>query len=316
MTGPSLLPLVEGRRVIVCAGAGGVGKTTVAAALALGAALRGKRVLCLTIDPAKRLADALGLGELGPEPRAVAAERFAELGVSVPGSLSVLVLDTKSTFDELVTRHAPSAEVRDRILKNRLYHYVSTSLAGTQSYMAMEKVLAVKSDTRFDLVVLDTPPTSDALDFLDAPERLIEALDSPAMRWLVQAFTSSGRLSLNVLARGVAALLRSVGKLTGQGFLEHMAEFVSELNDLFGGFKDRARQVAQAFRGPEFAYVIVATPSPIALGEARFFSTRLAQGGMRGDAIVMNRVHPRSNGRPSLPALQTKLAARGLSAGL
>jgi anion-transporting ArsA/GET3 family ATPase len=316
MPRPTLLHLVEGRRVIVCAGAGGVGKTTVAAALALGAALRGKRVLCLTIDPAKRLADALGLGELGPEPRAVAPERFAELGVSVPGSLSVLVLDTKSTFDDLVTRHAPSRDVRDRILSNRIYHYVSTSLAGTQSYMAMEKVLAVKSDPRFDLVVLDTPPTSDALDFLDAPERLIEALDSPAMRWLVQAFTSSGRLSLNVLARSVAALLRSVGKLTGQGFLEHVAEFVSELNDLFGGFKERARLVARAFRGPEFAYVIVATPSPIALGEARFFHGRLASGGMRGDAIVMNRVYPRITERPSLPELRAALTAHGMSAGL
>ncbi|HVJ15067.1 MAG TPA: ArsA-related P-loop ATPase [Polyangiaceae bacterium] len=316
MPRPSLLPLIDGRRVIVCAGAGGVGKTTVAAALALGAALRGKRVLCLTIDPAKRLADALGLGPLGPEPRAVAPERFEELGVSVTGSLSVLVLDTKSTFDELVTRHAPSAEVRDRILGNQLYHYVSTSLAGTQSYMAMEKVLAVKSDPRFDLVVLDTPPTSDALDFLDAPERLIEALDSPAMRWLVQAFTSSGTLSLNLLARGVAALLRSVGKLTGQGFLEHMAEFVSELNELFGGFKDRARQVAQAFRGPEFAYVIVATPSPIALGEARFFSSRLAEGGMRGDAVVMNRVNPRGGQRPTLPELEASLVKHGLGAAL
>jgi anion-transporting ArsA/GET3 family ATPase len=309
----SLVPLVDERRVVVCAGAGGVGKTTVAAALALGAALRGKRVLCLTIDPAKRLADALGLGALGAEPRAVAPERFTELGVSVKGSLSVLVLDTKSTFDDLVTRHAPTADVRDRILGNRFYHYVSTSLAGTQSYMAMEKVLAVKTDPRFDLVVLDTPPTSDALDFLDAPERLIEALDSPAMRWLVQAFSSSGKLSLNVLARGVAALLRSVGKLTGQGFLEHMAEFVSELNELFGGFKDRARQVAQAFRGPEFAYVIVATPNPVALGEARFFSRRLAEGGMRGDAIVMNRVNPGSGERPSLAALEAALEARKVS---
>jgi anion-transporting ArsA/GET3 family ATPase len=234
----------------------------------------------------------------------------------MPGSLSVLVLDTKSTFDELVTRHAPSAEVRDRILENRLYHYVSTSLAGTQSYMAMEKVLAVKDDPAFDLVVLDTPPTSDALDFLDAPERLIEALDSPAMRWLVQAFTSSRKLSLNVLARGVAAVLRSVGKLTGQGLLEHMAEFVSELNDLFGGFKARAGQVSKAFRSPDFAYVIVATPNPVALGEARFFSRRLGESGMRGDAIVMNRVHPEASERASRESLEAALQARGIDRSL
>jgi anion-transporting ArsA/GET3 family ATPase len=311
MNSASLLPLVESRHVIVCAGAGGVGKTTVAAALALGAAMRGRRVLCLTIDPAKRLADTLGISGLGPEPSVVAQERFVELGLDVPGSLSVLVIDTKSTFDEIVTRNAKSPEARDRILDNRLYNYVSTSLAGTQSYMAMEKVLAVKSDPRFDLIVLDTPPTSDALDFLNAPERLIEALDSPAMRWLVEAFSTQGRFSLNVLARGVAALLRSVGKLTGQGFLESMAEFVSELNDLFGGFKERARLVSRAFREKEFAYTIVASPAAPALAEARFFVARLGELGMRGDAIVVNRVNRASGERPALDDVMRALAERG-----
>ncbi len=316
MNPPSLLPLVESRHVIVCAGAGGVGKTTVAAALALGAALRGRRVLCLTIDPAKRLADTLGLSGLGSEPSQVDSARFRELGLDVPGSLSVLVIDTKSTFDEIVTRNAKSPEARDRILNNRLYNYVSTSLAGTQSYMAMEKVLAVKSDPRFDLIVLDTPPTSDALDFLNAPERLIEALDSPAMRWLVEAFSTQGRFSLNVLARGVAALLRSVGKLTGQGFLESMAEFVSELNDLFGGFKERARLVSKAFRAKEFAYTIVASPASAALAEARFFAARLSELGMRGDAVVVNRVNPAEGERPALDDVMSALTARGAPAEL
>jgi anion-transporting ArsA/GET3 family ATPase len=316
MVPPSLLPLLESRRVLVCAGAGGVGKTTVAAALALGAALRGRKVLCLTIDPAKRLADTLGISALGSEPSLVEEERLRELGLEVPGSLSVLVIDTKSTFDEIVTRNAKTPEARDRILNNRLYNYVSTSLAGTQSYMAMEKVLAVRSDPRFDLIVLDTPPTSDALDFLNAPERLIEALDSPAMRWLVEAFSTQGRFSFNVLARGVAALLRSVGKLTGQGFLESMAEFVSELNDLFGGFKERARLVSRAFRGDEFAYTIIASPAAPALAEARFFVARLHELGMRGDAVVVNRVNPGSGERPALDEVMRALEARGAPAEL
>jgi anion-transporting ArsA/GET3 family ATPase len=316
MKPPSLLPLVESRHVIVCAGAGGVGKTTVAAALALGAAVRGRRVLCLTIDPAKRLADTLGLSGLGSEPSMVESARFRELGLEVSGSLSVLVIDTKSTFDEIVARNAKSPEARDRILNNRLYNYVSTSLAGTQSYMAMEKVLAVKSDPRFDLIVLDTPPTSDALDFLNAPERLIEALDSPAMRWLVEAFSTQGRFSLNVLARGVAALLRSVGKLTGQGFLESMAEFVSELNDLFGGFKERARLVSKAFREKEFAYTIIASPAAPALAEARFFAARLNELGMRGDAVVVNRVNPAEGERPALDEVMSALEGRGAPAEL
>ncbi|HTQ05405.1 MAG TPA: ArsA-related P-loop ATPase [Polyangiaceae bacterium] len=298
--GPTLLSLVESRRVLVCAGAGGVGKTTVAAALALGAARRGKRVLCLTIDPAKRLADSLGLHGMRGEVLAVERGRLDALGVPAAGTLTVSMLDTKRTFDDIVARHAPNETVRDRILNNRFYQYVSTHLAGTQSYMAMEKVLAVLGDPSFDLVVLDTPPTSDALDFLDAPERLIEALDSPAMRWLVDAFEPQRKLGLGVLARGVALVLRGVGRLTGQGFLENMAEFVTELNDLFGGFKQRARQVAEAFRGADFAYVLVSTPVPSALEEAALFLERLAAQGLAGDALVLNRLHPRGTAPVSL----------------
>jgi anion-transporting ArsA/GET3 family ATPase len=288
----TLLGLVESRRVLVCAGAGGVGKTTVAAALALGAARQGKKVLCLTIDPAKRLADSLGLAGMRGEAHAVDRARLDGLGIPEQAGLTVAMLDTKRTFDDIVSRHAPDPVVRDRILQNRFYQYVSTSLAGTQSYMAMEKVLAVLGDSAHDLIVLDTPPTSDALDFLDAPERLIEALDSPAMRWLVDAFEPQRKLGLGALARGVALVLRGVGRLTGRGFLEHMAEFVTELNDLFGGFKERAREVSQAFRGRDFAYVIVSTPVPGALDEAALFLERLSASGLRGDALVLNRLHP------------------------
>jgi anion-transporting ArsA/GET3 family ATPase len=312
MSSPSLLSLVESRRVIVCAGAGGVGKTTVAAALAVGAAQRGKRVLCLTIDPAKRLADSLGLAGMRGEALAVAQERLAALGVPESGSLTVSMLDTKRTFDDIVARHAPSADVRERILGNRFYQYVSTSLAGTQSYMAMEKVLAVLADPAFDLVVLDTPPTNDALDFLDAPERLIEALDSPAMRWLVDAFEPRRRLGLSSLARGVALLLRGMGRLTGRGFLENMAEFVTELNDLFGGFKERAREVSRAFRGEGFGYVLVAAPVPSALDEVLSFLERLGALGLRGDALVLNRVHPRASGGVAQAAAERAAAQHGI----
>ena len=311
----TLSSLIDGHRVVVCAGAGGVGKTTVAAALAIGALRRGRRVLCLTIDPAKRLLDSLGLSKMRDESGAVDPARLRELGVPEGGSLTVSVLDTKRTFDDIVTRHAPSAEVRDRILNNRFYQYVSTSLAGTQSYMAMEKVLGVLHDPRFDRIVLDTPPTSEALDFLDAPERLVEALDSPAVRWLVDAFEPGKKLGLGVLARGVAFLLRGVGRLTGRGFLEHMAEFVTELNDLFGGFKERARTVSRAFRGDDFAYVVVSTPVVAALDEARLFIERLDTLGIRPDALVLNRVHPRS-AEVSRADVEAAAVRHGLSTSL
>ncbi len=288
----SLLPLLQGKRIVVCAGAGGVGKTTVAAAIALGFATQGKRVLCITIDPAKRLADSLGIGAMNTEEQLVSADLFERAGLSVSGSLTVLMLDTKRTFDDLVARHASSPEARDRIFQNRIYSYVSTSLAGTQSYMAMEKVLLVRQDPRFDLIVLDTPPTSNALDFLDAPERLIEAIDSAAMRWLVQTFEKSGRFSFNLVARGVALVLRGIGRLTGQGFLEHLAEFVAELNELFGGFRERAAAVAKAFRAPDLAYVLVTSPAPAAIDEVSFFAARLREQGMKTDAVVVNRLQP------------------------
>src|SRR5271167_674704 len=206
------------KHVVICVGAGGVGKTTTAAALGVAAAMRGKRVLCLTIDPARRLAEALGLETMSAEEQAIEPELFAKAGLSMKGSLTAMMLDTKRTFDELVIKYSSSPEHARRLLDNKLYKYVSTSLAGTQEYMAMEKLVAVQRDTRFDLVILDTPPTANALDFLDAPARLAEAIDSAAMRWFVQAFEQSGKLSLNLLARSAAAVLRGLGRITGAGF--------------------------------------------------------------------------------------------------
>ncbi len=288
----SLAPLLETRRVVLCAGCGGVGKTTTTASLGLAAAMRGKRVLCLTIDPARRLAQSLGIEAMTTEAQRIAPTVFERAGLHVPGSLTVMMLDTKSTFDSLIRSLAPTAEERDRILGNVLYRYISTSLAGTQEYMAMEKLYAVKGDPAYDLILLDTPPTTNALDFLDAPERLVGAIDSPAMRWFVQAFEKSGSFSLRLLARGASLVLRGIGKLTGSGFLEQVAEFVKEMNALFGGWKRRADEVASALRGPDVAYVLVTSPDPLSVREVLAFAERLRQQGMPRDAFVVNRVHP------------------------
>jgi len=305
--------LLDTRRVVLCVGCGGVGKTTTAAALGLAAARRGKRVLCLTIDPARRLAQSLGLEWASTEARTVEPALLANVGVPSKGSLTIMRVDTKTTFDGLVTQLAPDAERRDRILNNVLYRYISTSLAGTQEYMAMEKLYALRSDPRYDIIILDTPPTANALDFLDAPERLVGAIDSPAIRWFVQAMSSSGRLSFNLVAKSTAVLLKGLGKLTGGGFLEQVAGFISEMNALFGGWKQRADAVAAALRGGDVAYVLVTTPDTLAIREVIYFADRLRKEGMRPDAFVVNRVNPK------LPledaAVRAELAALGFDAG-
>jgi anion-transporting ArsA/GET3 family ATPase len=227
--------------------------------------------------------------------------------------MTVMMLDTKSTFDSLIESLAPTPEKRDSILNNVLYKYISTSLAGTQEYMAMEKLYAVKDDPAYDLVLLDTPPTTNALDFLDAPERLIGALDSAATRWFVQAFQSSGKLSFNLLAKSTAAILRGIGRLTGGGFLEQIAAFITEINEIFGSWRDRANEVASALRGPEVAYVLVTTPDPLSVREVLYFADRLREQSMRRDAFVVNRVHPVYGDLAAPAEIEHALASHRLS---
>jgi anion-transporting ArsA/GET3 family ATPase len=316
MTTETLEHLVMSRRVIVAVGAGGVGKTTTVAALGVAAASRGRRVLCLTIDPAKRLAESLGLERMSSEEQAVGPELFARAGVACSGSLTAMMLDTKRTFDELVVKYSSTPERAQRLLGNKLYRYVSTSLAGTQEYMAMEKLVSVHRDPRFDLVILDTPPTANALDFLDAPMRLIEALDSSTMRWFLQAFESTGKLSLNLLARSAALVLRGLGRITGGGFLRDMAAFIADLNDLFGGFRSRAEIVQAALRSPDVSFVLVTSPAPMSIKEVLFFNDRLEQGSMPRGAFVVNRFRmppPLPDAVPTEAEVSLAVSGRGLT---
>ncbi len=300
--------LLDSSRVLVTVGAGGVGKTTTAAAIATAAARSGRRVLCLTIDPAKRLAQALGLDMIGSEEAVVDKAHFQKSGVELQGSLTVMMLDTKTTFDALVRKYSSTREKADKLLSNKLYKYVSTSLAGTQEYMAVEKLVAVKDDPRFDLVVLDTPPTSNALDFLDAPERLVSALDSVTMKWFLTAFQTSGKLSLNLLAKSASVVLKGIGKITGGGFLEAMAEFITELNDLFGGFKERARIVEKTLRSDDVAFVLVTSPAPMSIREVLYFAERLDESGMRAGSIIVNRMRVAPEGGSPVTVAEAKAA--------
>lgn len=278
------------RRVIVCAGSGGVGKTSVSAAISVAAARSGKRVIALTIDPAKRLADSMGVSRATSARQFVAESKQRELGIE-SGSLSVMMLDAGKTLRDMVAKLAPDPESADRIVAHPLFSYLADYLAGANEYMAMEKLLSVLQEEDFDLLVLDTPPSRHALDFLDAPGRLTDAIDGPVTRAFTQAVGQGSRWGLGLFARGASLVLKSIGRLTGAGLLEQVATLIVELNAIFGGFGERARSVAAAFKDPSFAYVLVTRPVPGAIADTCYFGEELASRGLKADAIVVNKVH-------------------------
>ena len=281
-------------RIIVVCGAGGVGKTTTSAALALHAALSGRRVLACTIDPSRRLATSLGLGQLSEKPRTLDLSRLGRRG---SGSMSAMVLDTKRTFDALVERYADTEEARERILGNRFYKQVSAALAGSHEYMAMEKLLDLSADDRFDLVVLDTPPTRHALDFLEAPDRLMGFLDTGILRYFLKPYFIAGRLTLKVATRTGAAALHLADRYLGLQFLQDLSEFFLAFEGMYDGFKERAARVHSLLRGAGCGFVLVASPAPQALDEALFFYRRLREKKMPFVGFLVNRLHPEPAGR-------------------
>jgi len=280
---------LEDKRILVVGGAGGVGKTTVAAALALRAALAGRRVLVCTIDPSRRLATSLGLDRLSDRPHALG---LARLGPVAGGALSAMTLDTQRTFDALVERHMPTAEARRRVLQNRFYKAVSSALTGSHEYMAMEKLLELSADPRFDLVVLDTPPTRHALDFLEAPERLMGFLDTSVLRYFLRPYFVAGRLTLRVATRTGALALKLADRFLGLQFLQDLSEFFLAFEGMYDGFKARAAQVHELLRAASSGFVVVTGPAPGAMDEARYFRRRLEESRMPFLGFVVNRVHP------------------------
>jgi len=296
-----------GTRIIVCCGAGGVGKTTVAAALGLRAAESGRRVVVLTIDPARRLAQSLGLTALDNTPRPVEA-----IDVTQGGSLDAMMLDMKRTFDEVVMAHA-APDKAEQILANPFYQAVSSSFAGTQEYMAMEKLgqLRLEADRdpdhpRWDLIVVDTPPSRSALDFLDAPKRLGSFLDGRFIRLLAAPARVGGRAYLKVFTTGVNIVTTAMTKLLGGQMLNDVQTFVAALDTMFGGFRERADHTYALLSESSTKFIVVAAPERDALREASYFVDRLDEEGMPLAGLVVNRVY-----RVSAPGLS---AARALAA--
>jgi anion-transporting ArsA/GET3 family ATPase len=303
--------VLRGRQVICCVGSGGVGKTTTAAALALQAAMDGKRALVLTIDPARRLANSLGLKELGNEETRIDEAHFAQAGISPRGEMWAMMLDLKHSWDELVMEQARTPEQAQRILANHIYQSLSTAMAGSLEYIAMEKVYEVHASGRFDVVVLDTPPTSNALDFLHAADRILDVLDNNAFKVLLGPMMKAGKFGLRLLAAPSGFVLRTLARFTGAAFLRDVSDFMLAFDGMYDGFKERAGKVRELLKSQKAAFVLVTSPNPLTIQEALFFHRALADDGIRTAAVVVNRVQrdPRRQGGPdNIPALREALS--------
>ncbi|WP_331271954.1 ArsA family ATPase [Motilibacter aurantiacus] len=305
-------------RVVVCCGSGGVGKTTTAAALALRAAEQGRRVVVLTIDPARRLAQALGLRELDNTPRRVegvggvtggAADGGAVDEQGAGGSLDAMMLDMKRTFDEVVLAHA-SRERAEQIFANPFYQSLSSSFSGTQEYMAMEKLGQLVATGRWDLIVVDTPPSRSALDFLDAPRRLGSFLDGRFLRVLMAPAKAGGKVYLKAFSAGLSVVTGTVTKLLGASLLRDVQGFVAAMDTMFGGFRERAEATYRLLAAPGTAFVVVAAPERDALREASYFVDRLERERMPLAGLVLNRAH--LDPAPELSAERSVAAAEVL----
>ncbi|WP_327681871.1 ArsA family ATPase [Streptomyces sp. NBC_00467] len=302
-------PLIDdpATRIIVCCGSGGVGKTTTAAALGVRAAERGRRVVVLTIDPARRLAQSMGIDSLDNVPR-----RVKGIDDSAGGELHAMMLDMKRTFDEIVEAHADSERAR-AILENPFYQSLSAGFAGTQEYMAMEKLGQLRAREDWDLIIVDTPPSRSALDFLDAPKRLGSFLDGKFIKLLMAPAKMGGRAGMKFLNVGMSMMTGTLGKLLGGQLLRDVQTFVTAMDTMFGGFRTRADATYRLLQAPGTAFLVVAAPERDALREAAYFVERLAAEEMPLAGLVLNRVH--ESGAARLSAERALAAAENLDEG-
>jgi anion-transporting ArsA/GET3 family ATPase len=279
--------MLAGKRVCICGGSGGVGKTTTSAAIAMGMAAEGLKVAVVTIDPARRLANSLGLEELGNEPRLVDPALFEAAGLQMKGELWAMMLDAKRTFDEVIDRLAPDEQTRDEILGNRIYQELSNAVAGSQEYTAMSKLYDLDRGHDFDLLVLDTPPSRNALDFLDAPDRLTQFLEGRALH----VFLRPTGLAARVMGRGTGMVFAVLKRVTGVDLLADLSVFFRSLGGLIDGFKERAAQVNALLSDPQTTFLLVTSPEREPIEEAIYFWRKLKAARMPFGGVIVNRVH-------------------------
>jgi anion-transporting ArsA/GET3 family ATPase len=304
-----VVELAREKKVLVCVGPGGVGKTTTTAALGALAARLGRRTLVCTIDPAPRLADALGLGALGPEARAVPREACRALGIEGDERFFAVRLDTARAFANLVQEQVKDPEMRRRIFANPIYREITTSLTGSQEYAATLALYELATHGEYDLIVLDTPPTANALDFLDAPKRIEAAVSSPVLQWLMRPDTTGGLFSLQRLRAGGALVLRRLGKFVGSQVLDDIGAFLVDFQVVLAGFLARAAEIDRLLRGPSVSFLLVLAPEVAAVDEAMYFHGRLRAASIPLGGFVANRVHP-APGLDDAGAIEAALRAR------
>ncbi|MGO9319539.1 MAG: ArsA family ATPase [Solirubrobacteraceae bacterium] len=292
----SIAERLAGKRICICTGSGGVGKTTTAAAVAMGLAARGQRVAVVTIDPARRLASCLGLEQLGNEPRLVEPAHFAGQGIELRGELWAMMLDPKRTFDELIELLAPDAASREEILANRIYQELSSAVAGSQEFTAVAKLYELDASGRFDVIVLDTPPSRNALDFLGAPDRLTRFLEGRALK-LITAPTGAAAA---IAARGGGLVFSALRRVTGVDLLADLGVFFRALGGVVDGFAERASAVSGLLGDPATTFLIVTSPEPTPVEEAIFLHRRLGEAGMPFGGLVVNRVRVLARKRPAI----------------
>ena len=289
---------MAGKRICICTGSGGVGKTTTAAAVAMGLAARGQRVAVVTIDPARRLASSLGLERLGNEPRLVDPAHFAGDGAELRGELWAMMLDAKRTFDELIELLAPDAATCHEILANRVYEELSSAVAGSQEFTAVAKLYELDASGRFDAIVLDTPPSRNALDFLDAPQRLTGFLEGRSLKIL----TAPTGAAAAIAARGSGLVFSSLRHVTGVDLLADLGAFFRVLSGVVDGFAERASAVSRLLGDPATTFLIIASPEPAPVEEAIFFCHRLREAGMPFGGLIVNRVRVLAATSPTIDA--------------
>ncbi len=303
------------KRIVVCVGPGGVGKTTTAAALGALAARHGRRTLVCTIDPAPRLADALGVGSLGAEPQPIPPEASRTLGIEGEGRLWAVRLDTQRAFAGLVEEQVADLQMRERIFSNPIYRQITTALAGSQEYAATLALYDLARRRQYDLIVLDTPPTQNALDFLAAPQRIAAAVSSPAIQWFARPNDKGGAFSFQRLRSGSALVIRRMAKFVGNQFLEDIGAFLVDFRDVLGGFLERAREIEQLLRSTDVGFLLVLAPEVPAINEALYFHGRLREAGIPLGGFVANRVH-QAPGADDPAEIARRLRAQPALAGL